>query len=318
MTAEARPTDFTSSVVVANYRQKVIASITRQFPFYSGFTRLSCNRVFELLTGPRAPVVWARVPGGYDVAAPLGDYVGKLVFYFGDVDRKVGWACERLVRRGDTVLDIGANIGSVTMMLSSLVGDNGTVHAFEPNPDMCDLIRQAIVRNRVENVHLHQVALGASSGDLSLSIPPDNAGAASLSPARHTGGDKSFVVPVRPLSSFDHIRSISQIRLVKIDVEGFEPEVLAGAADLFRERPPDVVLFELNDSPALSLDKHPTIRLLTELGYGFFRLPQGRLIRMRAVKFEAGSSSYTGRINDFVAARGGDVYDEVARILRAV
>lgn len=53
-------------------------------------------------------VAWAKAHGGHWVAAPLDDYVGRAVFYTGELDRKITWICSRVVREGDTVLDIGA------------------------------------------------------------------------------------------------------------------------------------------------------------------------------------------------------------------
>jgi FkbM family methyltransferase len=252
------------------------------------------------------------------VAAPLYDYVGCLIYYFGDLDRKVSWVCSRVVRRGDVVLDIGANLGLMTFMLSALVGADGFVHAFEPNPEMCHLIDEAMIHNGVKNVVLHRVALGAQDGELMLSVPNGNAGAASLNKARQFQDGKTMAVPVRTLSSVLADQQINHIRLVKLDVEGFEPEVLTGAAGLFARQPPDVILFELNDCSMGELRYHPTIRLLSQFEYGFFRLPKSRLLHMRAFRLNPQETSGGGQGHDFVAARLGSVYDSTAKLLRAV
>ena len=298
-------------------RQELIASITRRYPFYRGLSRISRNPVFKHLTGPNTDIAWTKVHGGYEIAAPLYDYVGQLTYYFGDLDRKITWVCSRLVRPGDVVLDIGANIGLVTFVLSSIVSDDGLVHAFEPNPEMCMLIEQAKTRNSVKNVVLHRTALGAQDGELTLSVPNDNAGAASLVTARQFSNSKTMTVPVRTLSSIMADQPIDHIRLMKLDVEGFEPEVLKGAAELFGRRPPNTVLFELNDCAVQDLPDHPTIRLLSQFGYGFFRLPPGRMVHMRALKFDPQKTGNRGRVHDFVAARLGPIYDRTAKLLRA-
>ena len=299
-------------------RQELVASITRHYPFYRGFTRISSSPVFRYLTGPNSGIAWTKIHGGYEIAAPLDDYVGRLTYYFGDLDRKITWACSRLVRPGDVVLDIGANIGLVTFILSSIVGTEGLVHAFEPNPEMCQLIERATTRNNVENIVLHRVALGAQDGDLTLSVPSGNAGAASLITTRQVPDSKTMTVPVHTLSSIMADQPIDHIRLVKLDVEGFEPEVLRGAAELFARRPPDTILFELNDCTAQDLADHPTIRLISQLGYGFYRLPPGRLVRMRAFQFDPLKVTDKEPIHDFVAARLGPVYHSTGRLLRAM
>lgn len=256
---------------------------------------------------------WARVHGGNYVAAPLSDYVGRAVFYAGELDRKVTWICSRLVRPGDTVLDIGANLGLASFILSALVGPNGTVHAFEPIPQMQDLIEQGMQRNNVSNSILHKVALGDEPGELTRSIPEGHFGSASLVAERRAGESEEIAVPVRRLPE-ELPPDLGPIRLIKIDVEGFEPQVLTGAAELLRTSPPDAILFELNDAHG-DLREHRTIQLLADAGYGFFSIPKCYL-RMRLLPYDH-ERDPTAPGHDFVAARSGSVYAEVARRLRA-
>jgi FkbM family methyltransferase len=297
-------------------RQRTVAAITRRYPLYSGCGRLANHPVLQRIAGPSTEIAWARVPGGYWAASPLSDHVGKAIFYCGELDRKITWVCSRLVRSGDCVLDIGANLGLVTLTLSTLVGASGQVHAFEPSPQMQTLLDKAIKRNGLTNVTLHRIALGAQYGELRLSIPQGNAGAASFVPARQAPEGSDVLVPVRTLSSVMADQDIGHVRLIKIDVEGFEPEVLTGAVEFLSQRPADVLIFELNDSTD-NLDRHPTIRTLSGLGYGFFGLPQ-RLTRMRAFRFNPQDFGSAPGSHDFIAARLGQVYDEVAERLRAV
>jgi hypothetical protein len=122
-------------------------------------------------------------------------------------------------------------------------------------------------------------------------------------------------VTVQTLSSAMEGQDIDHIRLVKIDVEGYEPEVLAGAAEFFLQCPPDVFVFELNDCS--DLRNHPTLMALSDFGYGFFGLPK-RLVRMYAIPLNLQNFSEKLETHDFVAARLGDIYEEVARHLHAV
>lgn len=299
-------------------RQKTVAAITRRYPFYSGCGSLANHPGLQRIAGPSTEVAWAKVPGGYWAASPLSDHVGRSIFYCGELDRKITWACSRLVRPGDCVLDIGANLGLVTFTLSALVGPLGRVHAFEPNPKMQIYIEEGIKRNHLANVVLHRFALGAQPCEMKLSIPQTNAGAASLVTARQITDSADVVVPVRTLSSVLSDEGIGHIRLIKIDVEGFEPEVLAGAADFISRRPPDTLIFELNDSAgSVNLDDHPTMKALSALGYGFFSLPP-RLTRMRAFRLDPKDSGNVPKGHDFIAATRGSIYDEAARRLGAV
>jgi FkbM family methyltransferase len=294
-------------------RQKIVATVTRCYPFYSGCEKLANHAIMDRLVGRAPEVAWGKVAGGYTVAAPLSDEVGRSIYYFGDLDRKITWVCSRLVKPNDIVLDIGANLGLLSFVLSRLVGPNGQVHSFEPNPTMVSYIRQAIVRNGVKNIALYPFALGAAPDHLQLSIPALNAGAASLLPARWQGEDSTNVtVPVRTLSSIIREQRIGHIRLIKMDVEGFEPEVIRGAADAFTADPPDAILFELNDS-APNAD-HPTMLALNEFGYDYFSLPR-KFVRMHARELDIQKENPIG--HNYVAARRGQVYDSIARLLGA-
>jgi FkbM family methyltransferase len=294
-------------------RQSVVAFVTRRYPLYSGCGTLANHRVVQRLAGPGNDLGWGRVRGGARVSAPLGDYVGRAVYYVGDLDRKITWLCSRLVRRGDTVIDVGANLGLVTMVLSSMVGPTGIVHAFEPIPQMQELIDRSLARNQTTNVRLHRCALGSAPDLLTLSVPKGHAGSASFVAERQHADSDRVEVPVRTLSEVLAEEAVGHVRLVKIDVEGFEPEVLAGAETHFAQYPPDAILFELNDLAA-DVASHPTIGLLDKLGYGFFSIPK-TLFRVRVARFDAANPS-PGSGHDFLAVRR-DRYEEVARLLRA-
>lgn len=302
-------------VTMPTIRQPIVAALTRRYPLYSGCGTLANHRLVQWLAGRSSDIAWVRVYGGKLVAAPLDDYVGRAVYFTRELDRKITWICARVVRRGDTVLDIGANIGLVTFVLASLVGETGHVHAFEPIPRLQKLIEQAIRKNGASNVTLHRVALGSENGNLELTIPKGNLGQASLAPVRTSPHAEKISVPVVRLSSLLTPDTVGTIRLAKIDVEGFEPEVLKGAADLISKTPPDTILFELNKSDG-SVRKHPTIRILSEMGYGFFSIPRC-LFRMRIRQFDPTVRTDDPPGHDFLAARKGKIFAEVARRINA-
>jgi FkbM family methyltransferase len=247
----------------------------------------------------RRAMVWARTPGG-EIVAPLQDYVGRSAFLFGDMDRKLTAICRRLVRPGDTVLDIGANLGLVTLLLSRLVGPRGRVLAFEPNPRLVDLVELALSRARAENVRIFPVALGDAQAELELRVPMGNFGMGSLTRAPSAPEVNRYRVPVETLSRVLSRERCGPIRLVKIDVEGFEPQVLAGAHDAFQRQPPDAIVFELNDPGATS--DHPTLVALDALGYRFLAIPRS-LLRLRLRPWRL--SEDLPASHDFVAVHAG-------------
>lgn len=132
----------------------------------------------------------------------------------------------------DLVLDVGANIGNHTLYLASVVGCK--VHAFEPNRHLCDALAQSIELNGQDHrVTVHQVGVSASKGVARFShLDAANLGAQSLEQVQDA--DENTI----QLVSLDQLEWSSPVRMIKIDVEGMESEVLRGAQRLIlRDKP---------------------------------------------------------------------------------
>lgn len=208
-------------------RESAVAKVTRLYPFLSGTARIANSQMLRRLTGPASvDPVWAKVAGGW-LKIQLDDFVGRSVFFFGDLDPKLTFICRRVIRQGDQVLDIGANIGLLTVLMADLVGPNGQVFSFEPNPKMLALVDSAISRNGLSQVKLCRFALGDQQATLDLRVPEGNAGMGSLVYQHSRHVTDVFKVPIRTLDEVLDLDGVERIRLMKLDVEGFEDKVLA-------------------------------------------------------------------------------------------
>jgi FkbM family methyltransferase len=174
-----------------------------------------------------------------------------------------------LIPDGSSVLDIGANIGIMTVHLSRKAGATGTVHAFEPMPDNLVALRRIVAHFRLANVVIHPCALGDQDGELEMVMPVEGmARQQGLSHVVHESipdRNQGLVckVPVRRLDSIAELHDPSAgIRGIKIDVENFESFVLEGGRDLLQRWWP-VVYLELWDNE----NRHKCFRLLQQLGY---------------------------------------------------
>jgi len=128
---------------------------------------------------------------------------------------------ENNVQRGDVAIDVGAGIGHYTYLFSKLVGEDGHVIAYEPDPYMFKLLTANIKINQLQNVHAVMAAVGDSTGKVPFYI--GSVGASSLLPMR---GVRSIVeVDIQTLDSFD----LPRLDWLKIDTEGTESSVLRGA-----------------------------------------------------------------------------------------
>jgi FkbM family methyltransferase len=157
---------------------------------------------------------------------------------------QTAWARECL-SPGDRFVDVGANFGWYTALASTIVGPAGSVFAFEPSPIAADAIDNTITENQLKNVTLVRSAVGAKSGNLHIYMPVNSA---VHSPSAFFS-DPAFIPLKVPLISLDRYEPISHgpaIKLIKIDVEGYEPDVIAGMHQLVRQGTVKNIFLEFN------------------------------------------------------------------------
>ena len=296
-------------------RQSLLAKLLRRYPLYSGAGTLANSKLVATLAGTSIESAWCPTSGG-EVLAPLHDYIGRAAYYCGDLDPKISWVCKKLVQPGDTVCDIGANIGIVTLLLSRLVGNAGRVYAFEPNPTCFNALTAAIARNQMTNVLPQLIALGSQTEERDLSIPSHNAGAASLRQAAGNRADKTTRVSVRTLDEFVEEQRIESIQFMKLDVEGFESEVFAGSYHVLETLRPNVILFEMNERSSGPLIQQSVFSILDRFEYAFLCLPKGMLKVVPRAFDPRVATSLPG--HDVVAIAKGQKFERVAAALNAV
>lgn len=137
-----------------------------------------------------------------------------------------------LLQADDFVLDIGANIGNHTLFLAIIA--KCKVESFEPNPELCDALSQSIELNRLtDKVTLHRVGVGAAPAKAHFAeLNPENIGAQSLALDPEGTKDGFDIITI------DSLNFKQTVRMVKIDVEGMELDVLEGAKELVaRDKP---------------------------------------------------------------------------------
>lgn len=128
------------------------------------------------------------------------------------------------VREGMSVVDVGANVGVYTSLLSRIVGPDGCVIALEPDPDNWRSLQKASVANRWRNVNLHQTAAADRKGKMSFARSSFNSGNHALQAGRSASG-----MEVVDVARLDELVGERKIDFIKIDVQGWETSVLRGA-----------------------------------------------------------------------------------------
>ncbi|MCP3730811.1 FkbM family methyltransferase [Sphingomonas sp. MG17] len=263
-----------------NYLAKMLAVATRCYPLLSGTGTLANSKLLSLFT-PSVGNVWARVGSG-SVFVPLQDWVGRSIFWFGDVDPKVTYLARHFLRKGDCALDIGANLGVVAVRMAQMVGSSGRVHAFEPSPMAVKYLTETLSRNPELKISLHQYALGAVESSLRLSVPHGNSGMASFVWQFDQGSAETVEVSVKKLDNIIENIGIKKLSFVKIDVEGFEGEVLRGAISMLRHVRPACIVFEENQKKEGTPE---SIKILLENGYRVFGICKS-WFRLKLIEFD--------------------------------
>jgi FkbM family methyltransferase len=157
---------------------------------------------------------------------------------------ETGWL-RQCLNRGDTFIDVGASFGHYTTLGVVLVGPTGRVFAFEPSPVANRVLEESIVASKIENVVLTKSAVGKANGSVSLFMPTTRS-LHSPSILRSDPRFREIQVPVVALDYFEPLNHIPQVRVMKVDVEGYEPDVLAGAENLIKEKRIKNIFCEFN------------------------------------------------------------------------
>lgn len=267
---------------------RMAEEILHRYPFQSGCGRIANSAVLRWLTPVDAPDTTARIAGGRAVV-PGGDYVGRAMRFFGDLDPKISHVIDQVTQPGDMALDIGANFGLLSVRLGARVGPRGAVHAFEPQPRVQSYLRKTLALNPDLPITLHPIGLGDEEAMLDMEIPRGNAGAGSMAAAPAPGAD-TISVPVRRLDTYAQEIGLVRADVIKMDVEGFEARVLMGADGLLQAHPARAIVTEENIPYPDGL-LAPALRRLEELGYDVYGLPKD-MLRVRLIPLSARPDSH--------------------------
>jgi FkbM family methyltransferase len=230
---------------------------------YRGFTRLPHDRMdaWRARSGGRASVAALQrvlgagpveVGGGLlagarlDPAALQLTHVQAFGVVRGALEPGVQEALRRHVAPGDTVYDIGANIGFFSLLAARLAGPHGAVEAFEPLPAAAAGLRRHVALNDAFTVTPHEVAVGAHSGRAQLMAVQEGSWSHLAQRGRHP--DTQEVLEVQIVAVDELVAGgLPPPDVVKIDVEGAEIDVLDGMTKTIRAHAP-VIICELHGS----------------------------------------------------------------------
>ena len=184
--------------------------------------------------------------------------IGAALQSYGEFAEGENRLMARYLKQGDVVLDVGANIGTTSLSLARAVGPEGAVWAFEPQPIVARCLATTMVLNGIDNVRLFTAALGATQATVRMDF-------AAIGEAANHGvvaiSDQGDPVIQMRLDDLD----LRRCHLIKIDVEGYEWQVIQGAMDTITRLKP-VIYFEAKASASTQ----EVMRALLAQGYALY------------------------------------------------
>src|SRR5688572_14775130 len=141
-------------------------------------------------------------------------------------------AMKNLVKTNSVVFDVGANIGLHSAYLSRLLAGTGYIHAFEPVPKTFHMLRETLALNQIDNVVSNMMALGDKQATLEMQVFEDQFSAwNTFGHPKFDDAKPTATINVRTttLDAYCDEHGVTDIQFLKIDVEGYELEVLEGA-----------------------------------------------------------------------------------------
>lgn len=218
--------------------------------------------------------------------------------------------CERVLASGGVAVDVGANIGLYTLLFAKLVAPGGRVFAFEPSPENARRLRVNLLLNEVAHVTVEETAVFSRGGTVTLNLFEDRLGPwhslgrpelpDPFAAGRTVAPTRSVDVPAVTLDEYAERNRIERIDLLKIDVEGAEPDVLAGATGLLQARRVGSILFEVSLPQLESLGHEPTepFSRLAAAGYTSRRVAADGSLGPPATRAEERYANYVASAGD--------------------
>lgn len=187
--------------------------------------------------------------------------------------------------KGQTVFDVGAAYGLFTMFFARAVGKGGKVVAFEPNPNLCNKIKENLLLNNFDNVKVKQIALGRDRKKETLAFPSMIPGVGSIEKHEKTRilrqkGAKTVEVKVDTVDNLIAAKKLPKPEFIKIDVQGVELDVLVGMSNTIKMCKPKI-LVEVHSIPYVNWkikNVQRIVEFLMENGYSLYHVESGKTI----------------------------------------
>jgi FkbM family methyltransferase len=184
---------------------------------------------------------------GIKMFLTLKDWVQKNIFLYGYYEKKETFFWNHITKNKVVVFDVGANVGYFSLMAAKQIADQGRVYGFEPVSFVYQRAKYNCDLNNFKNITISNIAISDKAGEITINVGNDeNLGMSGINHHNYLSG-KSEKVKTNTIDNFIADNKISQLDVIKIDVEGSEFFVLKGMNDALEKYKP-TILIEILDA----------------------------------------------------------------------
>ncbi len=219
------------------------------------------------------------------------NFIERAILTTGTYEDEINKAIRLSLKTGGVALDIGANIGLQSLRMSQAAGSDGKVIAFEPLQYLQKKFKKNIGLNKANNIILLPYALSDQESKAEFKIDPNTWNQGAFSIAGKQDGTELQNVEIKIGDDIPEIKALSRLDLIKIDVEGFEFQVMKGLKNTLQKFKPRIIFeYDMKYWPANGQDIAECFNFLTSLGYKVYQVnPACSQLRTTATTIEDGN-----------------------------
>jgi len=220
---------------------------------------------------------WSRNRWGHEFHLSYSYHIDRQILIYGTYDPQLHNFIERSITPGMICMDVGANLGEMTLHMANKVNPGGAVFSFEPVPNVYQRLVTHIARNGLDGVvYPFDLALSNVNGPVNLAFTDDDADNQALGSIVNTGRDgltRQAIVQGCTLDSFVAQHRIASIDFMKIDIQGAEWFLLEGGSRVFSDMGPEL-LMEVSplDLKEIGKNSRQLAQLIESFGYRIYTL----------------------------------------------
>lgn len=226
----------------------------------------------ELQAGLRNGITWLNQE---DIAVytTADNYIEHTVLVSGTYENEIKTLINISLKPGFAALDIGANIGIQSIRMAQRIGPGGKVYAFEPLEHLQSKLKKNLALNNCSNVTVFPLALADNEEIKTISIDEKRWNQGTFSLSQNNTGQSEQELKVKIGDRIAEVAQLDRLDLIKIDVEGFEYQVIKGLKDtITRHRPRIIFEYDATYWSRTGQSISDCLDLLHSLGYQVYQI----------------------------------------------